>query len=112
MSDSTSEQIQTRAATNSSICTLHGRSRLWDKLHHVMEELDGTLISMNAPSGPPQHKRLRSRNGMVAGDFPLLLAEGEFATCPPDSGGFAANLCNGLPNRSAVLHEPGVCEGL
>jgi N-acetylglucosamine-6-sulfatase len=40
------------------------------KLYQMMEELGGMEIPMNAPMGNSQNKRLRSRGGQEASDFP------------------------------------------
>jgi len=40
------------------------------KLYEMMEELGGMEIPMNAPMGGSQNKRLRSRGGQEASDFP------------------------------------------
>ncbi|MFZ9089889.1 MAG: sulfatase/phosphatase domain-containing protein, partial [Planctomycetaceae bacterium] len=40
------------------------------RLYQMMEELGGMDIPMNAPAGRSQNKRLRSRDGDSAADFP------------------------------------------
>ena len=41
-----------------------------DRLYQMMEELGGMDIPMNQPRGNSQNKRLRSRGGDHAADFP------------------------------------------
>jgi len=46
------------------------RKQMQDKLYAMMAELGGMAIPLNPPRGRQQNKRLRSRGGVSAADFP------------------------------------------
>ena len=46
------------------------RKKMEERLYAMMEELGGMEIPLNAPRGSSQNKRLRTRDGVSAGDFP------------------------------------------
>ncbi|MEM6472699.1 MAG: acetylglucosamine-6-sulfatase, partial [Planctomycetota bacterium] len=46
------------------------KQQMQRRLYEMMEELGGMEIPMNPPRGRQQNKRLRSRDGVNAADFP------------------------------------------